>query len=195
MAKDAHAADQKWNTARIEFERVGINEVQKFSAEYDHLGSRQSFNRSTRQILIEFFESDAERLLFLEDDCRFSEFNHLEAALNDLPKEWDILYFGCNLKDQSPKKVSNNLFQINGSWTTHCIAYNKKCIAWILENQPGFSECMFDYWLSANHCRLNAFVINPMIAVQNPGFSDIWEDNVDYTGLFIESQKSLTACS
>jgi hypothetical protein len=195
MPHDIPAIEQRWALAEQEFERVGISGVQKFSALYSPLSSKQSFNSSTRQILIEFFESDAERLLFLEDDCVFLDIKHLSNALSQVPEDWDLIYFGCNLKDERPKKISNNLFHINGGWTTHCIAYNKKCIKWILLNQPGFSECMFDYWLSANHCRLNAFVVHPMIARQRPGRSDIWEDRVDYTDLFVNSQKILDECS
>jgi hypothetical protein len=72
---------------------------------------------------------------------------------------------------------------------------NKKCIPFILENQPGFSEQMFDNWLSANLNRLNAYVINPMVAWQRPRHSKIWGHMVDYDEHFIASQNKLTPIS
>jgi hypothetical protein len=184
----------EWAKAEAEFKRIGLDDVQRFSA-MPHIGPHQSFNVSTRQILIEFFESSNERLLFLEDDCVFKGHDHVEQALNELPDDWDIVYFGCNIKDEKPVKWSEHLHKIQGAFTTHCIGYNKKCIPFILENQPGFSECMFDNWLSANLSRLNAYVINPMVAWQRPRHSKIWDRQVNYDEHFIESQNKLTPIS
>lgn len=180
----------EWQKAATEFNRVGLSDVQKFEALPD-IGAHQSFNRSTRRILIEFFESDAQRLLFLEDDCVFNKYDHLQAALKQLPADWDIIYFGCNIQDEKPVKISDQLYKVQGAFTTHCIGYNKKCIPFILENQPGFSEQMYDNWLSGNLSKLNAYVINPMIAWQRPRHSKIWGHSVDYTEHFKESQRKL----
>lgn len=180
----------EWVKADKEFNRIGLTDVQRFNA-IPHIGPHQSFNCSTRQILIEFLESDAERLLFLEDDCVFKNYAHIDQALKELPADWDIVYFGCNIQDEKPVKISDNLFKIQGAFTTHCIGYNKKCIPFILENQPGFSECMYDNWLSANLVRLNAYVINPMVAWQRPRHSKIWGHEVNYDAHFNESQKKL----
>lgn len=184
------ADNGEWQKAEAEFARVGLAGVQRLDAIPD-IGPHQSFNRSTRQILIEFFESSNERLLFLEDDCVFNQHDHLQQALYELPVDWDIVYFGCNIQDETPVKTTDRLYRIQGAFTTHCIGYNKKCIPFILENQPGFSEQMYDNWLSANLCRLNAYVINPMIAWQRPRHSKIWGHSVDYTEHFKESQKKL----
>jgi hypothetical protein len=178
----------EWQKAEAEFARVGLTGVQKFDAIPD-IGPHQSFNRSTRQILIEFFESSNERLLFLEDDCVFNQHDHLEQALEELPADWDIIYFGCNIQDENPAKITSRLYRIQGAFTTHCIGYNKKCIPFILENQPGFSEQMYDNWLAGQ--KLNAYVINPMIAWQRPRHSKIWGHSVDYTEHFKTSQKKL----
>ncbi len=178
----------EWVKADAEFNRVGISDVYRFNALPD-IGPHQSFNRSTRQILIEFFESSNERLLFLEDDCVFNSSDHLQDTLKELPADWDIIYFGCNIQDEKPVKITDNLFKIQGAFTTHCIGYNKKCIPFILENQPGFSEQMYDNWLAGQ--KLNTYVINPMIAFQRPRHSKIWGHMVDYTEHFKASQKKL----
>jgi len=178
----------EWVKAETEFKRIGLNDVQRFNA-LAHIGPHQSFNCSTRQILIEFFESDAQRLLFLEDDCVFKHHSHAEKALKELPADWDLVYFGCNIQDEKPVKITDNLFKILGAYTTHCIGYNKKCIPFILENQPGYSEQMYDNWLAGQ--QLNVYVIGPMVAWQRPRHSKIWDRNVNYDEHFIQSQKKL----
>jgi hypothetical protein len=178
----------EWAKAEVEFNRVGLADVQRFNA-IPHIGPHQSFNASTRQTLIEFFESSNERLLFLEDDCVFKDCNHVDQALKELPADWDIVYLGCNIQDEKPVKISDNLFKIKGAYTTHCIGYNKKCIPFILENQPGFSEQMYDNWLAGQS--LNVYVINPMVAWQRPRHSKIWGREVNYDEHFNKSQKLL----
>ena len=178
----------EWVKADTEFKRVGLIDVQRFNA-VPHIGPHQSFNASTRQILIEFFESSHERLLFLEDDCVFKDHAHIEQTLKELPADWDIVYFGCNIQDEKPVKITDRIYRIQGAFTTHCIGYNKKCIPFILENQPGFSEQMYDNWLSGQ--QLNTYVINPMVAFQRPRHSKIWGHEVDYTEHFEVSQKKL----
>src|SRR6476469_8972621 len=83
---------EEWELGQQEFERVGL-QVEKFQSIPD-IGPHQSFSRSVRQILIDFHESDAQRLLHVEDDCLFRELWHTEYALNELPNDWDIVYLG-----------------------------------------------------------------------------------------------------
>ena len=179
----------EWEKAVAEFARVGLS-AQKFDALPD-IGPHQSFNRSTRQILIQFFESDSESLLFLEDDCLFKDIVHLDKAMSELPADWDIVYLGANIQDENPVRISEHVFRIRSAWTTHCIGYRRKAIPYILENQPGFSEQMYDNWLSGQLPNLNAYVINPMIAWQRPRMSKIWGTMSDYSEHFERSQKLL----
>lgn len=182
--------DVEWCSFQNEAARVGLDGYQKFEALPD-IGPHQSFNRSTRKILIDFYESRAERLLFLEDDCVFREMGHLENALAELPADWDIVYLGANLLNGTPERYSDHLFRVFSAWTTHAIGYNRKVVPFILENQPGFSERMFDNFLSDALPNLNAYVIAPMVAYQRPHVSAIWNRYDDYTPIFEQSQERL----
>lgn len=199
--------DVLWCQAQEEFARVGIDDYIKFQAlaidNHEVLGPHQSFSASERQILIDFYESGAQTLLHLEDDCCFRELGHVQQALSELPSDWDIIYFGANLllwnvDPPAPERYSDHLFRIRAAWTTHCVGYNRKCVPFILENQPGFSERMFDNALSDMLPQLNAFIIAPMVAYQVPHASGIWkeEDGVtpkwtDYTDMFLASEEKL----
>lgn len=190
--------DVEWCAAQTEFARVGLADYQKFMALPD-IGPHQSFSRSVNRILREFYESGDETLLFLEDDCIFQPLDHLEQALSELPDDWDIVYLGANLlcwnreDDPRPGRYSDHLFRVKQAWTTHCVGYNRKVIPFLLENQPDYSEQMFDQFLSENLKDLNAFVVAPMVAYQRPHVSSIWgkPEVDDYTSIFEEGQRRL----
>lgn len=185
----------EWPTAQAECERVGLTGVQPYYA-VKEIGPHQSFSHSERNILLEFLHSDSETLLHLEDDVVFRETGHLEAALSELPSDWDIVYLGANLVlwnngEPNPERYSEHLFRVKCAWTTHAIGYNKKCVRGILEKQPEFSSQMFDNYLSTRLLELNAFCVSPMVAWQRAHFSEIWQREDDYSGIFIESQNRL----
>lgn len=178
-------ATERWGLCLQEFKRVNLTGVVRFSALPD-IGPHQSFNKSVNAILRYFVRSPYERLLFLEDDVVFTQLNSLEPAINELPGDWDILYLGANIMhpDPKPEYYSPHLCRVHAAWTTHAIAFSKKCITFILNNQPDFSEAMFDNWLSGNLTRLNSYIVSPMVAYQRPGNSLIWNTTTNYDTVF-----------
>lgn len=193
--------EDEWNKGLAEFQKVGL-QVEKFQSlpidDDQILGPHQSFSGSMRQILTEFLESDAKTLLHVEDDCEFKELWHLEYALHQLPGDWDIVYLGANLvlweqeKPLPPQRFSSRLFRVFGAWATHAVGFNKKVVPFLLENQPGLSERMFDNWMSSQLPHLNAYVVAPMVAYQRARHSSIWGRFDDYTEIFRESDRMLT---
>lgn len=188
----------EWDIGYRELARVGLIDVQKFQAIPD-IGPHQSFNRSTRAILQGFHDSGDDMLLFLEDDCEFKDLSHLEKALSELPEFWDIVYLGANLIcwnrecDLQPERYSEHLFRVFQAWTTHAIGYSRRVVPFLLGRQPGFSEQMFDQFLSENLPNLNAYVVAPMVAYQRPRVSSIWDkpEVQDYTPIFEASDMRL----
>jgi hypothetical protein len=175
---------------QAECARVGLT-VEPYHAVRE-IGPHQSFSHSERNILLDFlFDRDTNRLLHLEDDVTFRNLDHLPQAINELPDDWDILYLGANLicwnnGEPEPECFSDHLWRVYAAWTTHAVAYNKKCVRRILEGQPSFDSTMFDNWLSTRLPELNAYCIAPMVAYQRPRFSSIWQrEHVDdYTEVF-----------
>lgn len=188
--------DPEWHKAQEEFQRVSLHGVEKFQA-VKEIGPHESFSHSERSILIDFYHSPAQRLLLLEDDVQFRDLNHLGIALAELPRTWDILYLGANLlmwnkgDEPKPERVSDHLFRIKGAWTTHAIAYNKKCVYEILAKQPRFSDQVYDQYLGERLADFQAYIIAPMVAWQRPRYSGIWGRDVDYTEIFTASEEKL----
>lgn len=182
-------ATERWGFCLQEFKRMGLKGVVRFEA-LPSIGPHQSFNKSVRAILEYFMRSPYDSLLFLEDDVTFVKLDHVDQAIRELPENWDILYFGANILhsgEPPPTYFSPHLCRVHNAWATHAIAFRKKCITFILENQPGESEQMFDNWLSGNLALFNSYIVSPMAAYQRPGQSLIWNTTTNYDSVFTSS--------
>ena len=180
---------------QAECQRVGLT-VEPYHA-VKEIGPHQSFSHSERNILLDFlFDQDANTLLHVEDDVAWRGLGHLDAAIVALPGDWDILYLGANLLcwnngEPQPERHSNHLFRVRAAWTTHAVAYHKRCVRRILERQPMFSVQMFDNFLSEMLPELNAYIVAPMVAWQRPRYSSIWQREDDYSPIFEASEARL----
>lgn len=187
----------EWEKGQAEFERVGLTDVIKYQAlptdpETEIKGVHQSFNATMRSVLQDFYDSDAQTLLNMEDDCIFRDHDHLLSAIAELPSDWDLLYLGANLitdlgPNAPPVRHSEHLFRVFSAWTSHCIGFSRRPIKFVLDNQPSFSVEMLDHWISSQLPNLNAYCIAPMIAYQRQHLSLIWNSEEDYTPIFERS--------
>lgn len=181
----------RWKQAEEEFLRVGLT-VERFTA----LKADQPFHSfciSQYGMLKQFLETDGNKLLTLEDDVLFKNLDHLSDALSELPDNWDILYLGANDRGITPQKFSKHLCRIKTAWTTHAIAYSRKMVEIIVKNYPVETFAMYDDWLSNQLADHNCFIVNPPVAWQRKGISDLWGGvENDYTGCFIDVEKRMS---
>lgn len=147
-----------------------------------------------------FLATGAKTLLAMEDDVVFRDLAPLEKAIGELPVNWDILYLGANItdmvfgiKENPPVRYSDHLHRIRRAWTSHAIAYTRSMVETIVMGYPVGTYEMYDNWLSVNILpHYNAFLVNPMVAFQRPGKSDLWGCQADYTGAFLEGNKIMS---
>ena len=156
-----------------------------------------SFCRSQIGMLKRFLEGNGNNFLALEDDVSFNGINNLSKAVYQLPMDWDLLYLGANIigtdtfRFPQPEQIGDHLFKIYGAWTTHAVGYTRKSAELIVENYHSWKESgMYDDWLSRvfipNH---KCYIVYPMVAVQRPVKSDLWNKHVDYTGCFEQGNR------
>jgi GR25 family glycosyltransferase involved in LPS biosynthesis len=180
----------RWEKCLREFDRIGLN-VERFSAfsgENPHL----AFNKSQHTLLKKLVDEGAERMLVLEDDVVFKNIDHMTAAINQLPEDWDVLYLGANVNGTHLERFSDNLFKIRNSFTTHAVAYSNKMATWIVENFNPDQFPIYDEWLRVNvQEQYKSFIVSPFVAWQRPDVSDIWGHYADYTRCFIDGDKLL----
>lgn len=185
----------RWQTTEFELDRVGIK-AERFSA-FDGDNKHRAFNRSQWTVLNEC--KDYRTMLILEDDVEFKNYFHFQHAVTELPDDWDVLYLGANINGTKLERYSDHLVKIRNSYTTHAVAYSKKMAQWIVENFPYHKEeyereglIIYDEWLRVNvQEQFNCFLIAPMIAWQKPGFSDIWQNQADYSRCFEDGNQLL----
>ena len=127
--------------------------------------------------------------LVMEDDCKIIEdWKLVERAMNQLPKDWDLLYLGATLNTDL-KKYSDNLYRLQDGWTTHAIIYNGRRVAdFVLKCKNKVQKIDVFYADVVQH-RFNCFITYPMAATQREGFSDVINRHVDYKVITDRYQK------
>jgi GR25 family glycosyltransferase involved in LPS biosynthesis len=157
----------RWQQVVKDVTAFGITDFERFDA-FD--GGYLGFNKSVHTAL----ENERE-LLLLEDDVYFTgTLNDLLQAKEMLPDDWDLLYLGANVL--SPQRRFNGvLWNLKDAWTSHAILYSDKGARWCYEHFDPQEGTIYDEWLrTVAQKQLRCFIINPMIAFQRDGFSDIW---------------------
>jgi len=116
-------------------------------------------------------------LLIIEDDCKF--INNI-SLMKELPNDWDMLYLGGTVHRILNRKYKG--YARVQCWTTHAYIINltnKKLVDSILEADNYDGE-IDRYYLEKIHPKFNAYMCDPMIAIQKEGYSDIENQEVSY---------------
>lgn len=178
---------EQWDKCVDEFIKVGIDYVERIittEGENRYL----SFNQAHYDAIKKGYET-GEPFVIFEHDIGFDmiHYKRLEEATVQLPAEWDLLYLGANITGypnsgwQMPMKVSENIVRLFNSWMTHAIVYSNKMAKWVLDNFDPLQFPVYDEWLRVNAMPVrDVYLINPMIAYQRPGWSDISKTEVSY---------------
>jgi len=173
----------RWEKALNEFKKVGIENVERFSAIKDENGATGCI-KSHLTIIQKAKKENLNNVLIFEDDVLFLEKNisSIPKALEDLKNiEWDLFYFGATI-DQNigfMSKITDNLFKTNFAYTTHAYAINSGVFDKILNE--GIYHRIIDVFYCYNIVPMGkSFIMNPMVAIQQEGYSNIEKVQADY---------------
>ena len=131
-----------------------------------------------------------------EDDCVLMQpWSMVQQAMVQLPKDWDALWLGANLRTPV-SRYSDNLFRIRNAYALHAVIYNsKRMVKYILENHKTPSGINLDVFYGRNvQHKFNCFITYPMVANQRKGYSDITKREVDYYDELNDVYKIRTGC-
>lgn len=120
-----------------------------------------------------FLESRHETLLLAQDDCelRSDSSSVFEMAWRQLPDNWDMLYLGASCRKPATR-ASSHLLRLNGARHCTAVIFRRRFVERILGDLIT-AGTELDRFLEQTHSSVNAFCIDPMIARQIPGHSDI----------------------
>lgn len=173
----------RWLQVSQSFKENAVDVV-RFPA-IKHKDGRIGCIKSHVEILKCAKQNKLKNVLIFEDDVKFID-SIVCNTFNQLPFDWELCYLGANLHS-SLYRYSENLFTINNAFSTHAIAYNHTIYDKIIDKYndieilDNYSD-IYDVWLSKNIQPNNkSYIIYPLVAVQEKGYSDIEKNYIDYS--------------
>ncbi len=133
---------------------------------------------SQRKIIIEAQKDNLDSVLILEDDVEFDKNADINKFLQNVPENWDMIYFGGNHM-QSLSEINDIIGKCNMTLTAHAVAIRKTVFLNVLKITEGLGAPI-DLYYAMLHRFINAYAPIKPIAWQIGGYSDIEEKNVEY---------------
>jgi GR25 family glycosyltransferase involved in LPS biosynthesis len=125
------------------------------------------------------------KILIFEDDVAACDnfVSLFSQKIKDLPEDWKLFYLGASGHTGVPKKrVTDHISQTFESFTTGSYGVHSSIYDTILESEKAADKTI-DLFL-VRHVQSNnpCYIVTPTIMWQAPGFSDIAQQNRNYTG-------------
>lgn len=178
----------RWQDCQYEFEKHDII-VERFSAvDGKALGQISSLLPgqigcliSQLNIIKKAKELGLSSVMILEDDVEFCENFSIKfnECMNLMPENWNMIFLGAN-HIQRPNKINEKIYKLNYSYSAHCYAINNNMFDLLINNLSSLNHPL-DVIYANMQSSINAYVVNPHLVWQKPGYSDICEQYVDYT--------------
>jgi GR25 family glycosyltransferase involved in LPS biosynthesis len=138
---------------------------------------------SMKELMKRCVEAEWHPVLICEDDVRLLKDTKqiadiIKITIELLPFGWHQLYLGANIEQPGTmKSVHPYYYRVAYAKALHACVYSRE----------GLIECLkvchvpFDEGIAALHKNGRAYITNPMLADQYPGYSDIRQKRVDYS--------------
>ena len=175
----------RWDNCVKQFELYGI-EVERFPAIKVENGvnglliGEIGVMRSNYEIIKKAKKLGLKNILILEDDFAFiDDFNNIfEKLTEQIPENWDFLYFGGN-HIGGLTYVSENIYRMKHSYALHSFAVKNTMFDTILSTLPN-EKVQVDVYYAQMMPFCNAYVFKPHISHQRDGFSFIQNQYKNY---------------
>lgn len=125
------------------------------------------------------------KILILEDDVIFNNNINdiIELYFNEVPEDWDILYLSGNHNEHcgySINKISDHIIKCNMTYSTHSYAVDSKMYDYLIEILDNGTKPIDVIYSDIQKVK-NCYSFYPGISSQRNGYSDIINNDVDYT--------------
>ena len=125
-------------------------------------------------IIKEARENNYEKILIIEDDCKFVGIPEIDETT--LPEDWEMLYLGGSMQkilDKDIKNIKKKRWIQMSCHTTHSYILHSKAYDEIIMNLEDFTEPVDVYYEETFHRKGTSFMIYPQMTIQKEGYSDI----------------------
>jgi GR25 family glycosyltransferase involved in LPS biosynthesis len=181
----------RWQQSLVEFKKIGIEDIVTRWTATENSNGVLGCALSHLTLIKKCKEDNLRNVLIFEDDVLFAEtdMNRLNAALDDLNAidSWDIFYVGVTMCPTRGNflRITDRVLKTNFAYTTHAYAVNAQAFDPIIEawtrNIEGGNMRPCDVVLDESivRARSQSFVMDPIYAIQQPGVSDIENNEIE----------------
>lgn len=162
--------------------------VQVFDAIYNERNGAVGLRSTMIALFTECLHRGYNNVLIFEDDFMVLEdLNfYMPLCLQQLPKDFSLLYLGGHIITPFKEKYSENLLTLTGALTTHAIVYSRKAIEILLPIFIAHAEnprdkTTIDMLLSNRIITAGkSYITYPLLVSQRKSWSDIENREIDY---------------
>lgn len=134
---------------------------------------------SQRSVIQDAISNNYSSILILEDDVEFSSESDINSFLDNVPSNWDMLYFGGNHQGKlSP--IDDQIGRCTFTLTAHSVGIKNTMYEDILY-QTSYFNVPIDLSYAMMHKNYTVYSPLKSISWQSAGYSDIEEKVVDYS--------------
>lgn len=132
----------------------------------------------------EALEKGYNKILVFEDDVKLQPgFRQGFAALNKyVHGDWDMIYFG-GYHHLLPEDIGSGFIRLKNTLALHAVALNARCLPKLIDKIEKDKRWV-DSVIADLHPELKVYGFKKPFALQNAGYSDILEKEVDYRESF-----------
>lgn len=172
------ARSERWERCREILEGNGIRKVTRIMTVQDYRDPYRGYMRDFLKMLRAFRGAP---LMFFEDDFELVEGwqEVFQKAVEDLPRDYDMLYLGCNLTEKAVR-YTDNLARVHGAWLMHATLLSEAFIDDIIVHYPPANIRIIDEWYRKIAKTRKFYMTLPMISYQRADFSDFVNQYVYY---------------
>ena len=169
---------EKRRTVEAELDRRGILKYKVFTAIPHPTSPKRGCLESHLHLIRQAIAQHLPAITILEDDILFT---HTPLLLENPPSNWDMLYLGGTV--HRVMDTAGQPWRRVQTWTTHGYIINlqnPQLVAKLLQLES-YQEEIDKFYLQEIHPFFHAYMCDPMVAIQRPGYSDIEGRTVDYS--------------
>lgn len=208
--------NDRWEICKENFTKYNINGDRFLATKvtkgvYEHETSKRigqiGCALSFCKMIDDAINNNYNSVVFFEDDFDFRDepqetWMAIDEAYLELPKDWDMFYFGANVVNHfmnAPLEAySDHLFKLNSAYALHSVAISKNGLlkireyfkdssytSWGIEMVAKF-EAIDVFFAQVFQKENNCFITSELLCLQRPDFSSIENTFFDYNNLMIE---------
>lgn len=177
----------RWKLIQREFLREGLRverftaiDARDFKTTYPCDNNNNACTLSHLSLIIRAKYLGLKSVMIFEDDAvlaRHFKIN-LEACINELPADWNMLYLGASHKE-TPIKITDRIYRLRKSFCSHGYLLNANMFDVMIESFIKLDQPC-DCFYTVLQQQYKMYVCNPPLAWQRGGFSDIMQREMHY---------------